>query len=404
MRFLLVLLHRYLGLATALFLAMAGLTGSLLAFQHELDAWLNPSFYRTLASAEALPAPVLIERLEAREPRFRIWYMEYPEAPGHSAMVALAPRIDPSTGAAYPVEHKVVYLDPADGRSLGERHWGACCFQAENLVPFVLELHHNLSLPGNWGLWLMGLVAMLWVLDCLVALILTFPRGTPFLGKWAKAWKVKRGSRYRFTFDLHRAGGLWLWLLLLPVAVSSVAMNLPSQVFKPVVSLFSPITPSVYEARGQLPRDTLGDTRMDFAAIHARALQEARRLGIPQRLGELYYSTEYNFFGAGFGDHHGAGGSAWLFFHGTDGRLLGEEIAGRGSLGERFYRLQLPIHGGGIAGLPGRILIAVLGLAIAGLSITGVYIWWRKRGARRHGEARRRNAIEPSRDQASRNW
>ena len=44
---------------------------------------------------------------------------------------------------------------------------------------------------------------------------------------------------------------------------------------------------------------------------------------------------------------------SWLFFHGTDGRLIGEEIAGRGTPGERFYRLQAPIHGGRIAGCRG---------------------------------------------------
>lgn len=109
---------------------------------------------------------------------------------------------------------------------------------------------------------------------------------------------------------------------------------------------------------------------------------EAARLGIAEPIGELYYSFEYNFFGAGFGDHDDPMGKSWLFFHGSDGRLLGQEVAGQGSWGERFYRLQYPIHGGRIAGLPGRIAIAALGLAIAGLSLTGVYIWWRKRRAR----------------------
>ena len=43
MRSILLYLHRYLGLAMALFLALAGLTGSILAFHHELDEWLNPA-------------------------------------------------------------------------------------------------------------------------------------------------------------------------------------------------------------------------------------------------------------------------------------------------------------------------------------------------------------------------
>ena len=37
MRSVYVVLHRYIGLATALFLALAGLTGSVLAFNHEID-------------------------------------------------------------------------------------------------------------------------------------------------------------------------------------------------------------------------------------------------------------------------------------------------------------------------------------------------------------------------------
>ncbi|WP_049309468.1 PepSY domain-containing protein, partial [Pseudomonas aeruginosa] len=152
--------------------------------------------------------------------------------------------------------------------------------------------------------------------------------------------------------------------------------------FKPLVSLFSPIEPSVYEARGRLPREQLGETRLDYDRTFQLASVEAARLGIAEPIGELYYSFEYNFFGAGFGDHDDPMGKSWLFFHGSDGRLLGQEVAGQGSWGERFYRLQYPIHGGRIAGLPGRIAIAALGLAIAGLSLTGVYIWWRKRRAR----------------------
>ena len=74
----------------------------------------------------------------------------------------------------------------------------------------------------------------------------------------------------------------WLWLLLAPVALSSVALNLPSQVFKPLVSLFSPIEPSVYEARGRLPREQLGETRLDYDRTFQLASVEAARLGIAE--------------------------------------------------------------------------------------------------------------------------
>jgi uncharacterized iron-regulated membrane protein len=35
-----------------------------------------------------------------------------------------------------------------------------------------------------------------------------------------------------------------------------------------------------------------------------------------------------------------------------------------------------------VGGLPFRLLISVMGLAVAGLSVTGVLIWWRKHVAR----------------------
>lgn len=392
MRNLLVKLHRYGGLAIALFLVLAGLTGSVLAFWPELDEWLNPGFYHGAGGEPALTPEQLAARAEADDPPLRVWYLALPEEAGRSALLALVPRLDPASGEPYPGRDLVRYLDPASGAVLGERHWGECCFSREQLVPFLLEFHHNLTLPGAWGLWLMGGVAMLWVLDCLVALLLTLPRGRPFWQKWRPAWWIKRGHAYRTTLDIHRAGGLWLWLLLLPLALSSVAMNLPEPVFRPLVSLFSPVPPSVWSERSVQPAGHFGSSLRDFDRAYAEAARHAAALGLPGLPVELYHSAEYNFYGASFGAADSPRGRAWLYFDGSDGRLLGQEIPARGSLGERFYRLQLPIHSGRLLGLPGRLAIAVLGLAIAVLSVTGVLIWWRKRRARRLGRRKRRPA------------
>lgn len=45
MRLVLVCLHRWLGVATAIFLFVSGLTDALIAWDHEIDAWLNPSSF-----------------------------------------------------------------------------------------------------------------------------------------------------------------------------------------------------------------------------------------------------------------------------------------------------------------------------------------------------------------------
>ena len=65
MRQLYVLLHRYLGLVIAAFLALAGLTGSLLAFHHELDEWLNPGFYEAPSEGVVQQPGALVDKLQA---------------------------------------------------------------------------------------------------------------------------------------------------------------------------------------------------------------------------------------------------------------------------------------------------------------------------------------------------
>jgi uncharacterized iron-regulated membrane protein len=393
-RSVLVLLHRYLGLATAVFLALAGLTGAILAFHHEIDEALNPEFYAAPAEGRPLALVALAERAQRDHPQMQIIYVETEGEAGHPALAVGEARPDPVSGAVPELDYNWIYLDPVSGETLATRYWARCCFAAEDFIPFIYEFHHTLTLPGIWGYLLMGVVAIAWTLDCFIALVLTFPRGRPFFAKWKSAWLVKRGGgSYRTNLDLHRAGGLWLWLILLPVAVSSVAMNLPDQVFRPVVSLFSPVEQSVYYQRSFLSAEEIGETRQGYAEIFLRGRDEAARAGVDKPIYALYLDTVHNYYAVGYGSHDGDGlGSPWFYFDGGDGRLLRADIPGRGTAGEIFEQLQFPIHGGRIAGLAGRIVICVAGLVIFMLSVTGIVVWWKKRGARRLGAVRRTQA------------
>jgi uncharacterized iron-regulated membrane protein len=71
-RGVLVRLHRYAGLALALFLAFAGLTGSVIAFSEELDAILNPTLFHTPSSGPILAPTALQRRVERALPGARV--------------------------------------------------------------------------------------------------------------------------------------------------------------------------------------------------------------------------------------------------------------------------------------------------------------------------------------------
>ena len=74
--------------------------------------------------------------------------------------------------------------------------------------------------------------------------------------------------------------------------------------------------------------------------------------------------------------------AANLYFDGLNGELLGDRLSWKGTAADIFAQAQFPIHSGRILGLPGRILVSLMGLVVAALSVSGVVIWWRKRRAR----------------------
>jgi uncharacterized iron-regulated membrane protein len=365
------------------FLAIAGLTGSVIAFAQEIDSWLNPELYKSAGIGTPLPMAALVQRVEQSDPEIRVMRIEPPFGIRESALLTVELRQRRGSGEVPQRAYDQVFAEPVTGAVLGTRLWGAARPERAHLVPFLYKLHYSLHIPGPWGLWLMGAIACAWCLDCFIGLYLTLPRGRHFLAKWGRAWKIKSGAvLFRTSFDLHRAGGLWLWAVLLMLAVSSVSLNLRTELFTPVVSVFSAITPSIFDLR--VPDGMDREPGLSFDEIASRAEQEARRLGWIMDLGSVAYIASQDVFGVRFdAETFWAGDSRFLYLDGRDGRLLGRYVLGDGTAGDIFTVAQFPLHSGRIAGLAGRIAICIAGLAVTALSITGVMIWWLKRSRKR---------------------
>jgi uncharacterized iron-regulated membrane protein len=239
---LLVALHRYLGLTIALFLVVVGLTGSVIAFHAELDAWLNPDLFYA-AEARALSTSELVRRVEAADPQARVAFVEVNLKPGRSAMLYVEPQSETIV-----LDYNQVFADPSNGEILGRRQYGSCCLARRAVIPFLYNLHRRLTMPGHWGEWLLGGVAVLWLIDCFVALALATPGQIFSLRRWKTAMGVRfRGSAYRITFDLHRASGLWTWLVLGVLAFTSVYLNLGDEIVKPLTNAVSTLSPTPYD-------------------------------------------------------------------------------------------------------------------------------------------------------------
>lgn len=400
MRPILVLLHRWCGLFIALFLFTAGLTGAVISWDHELDEWLNPHLFDAQSAGPAQEPLQLVDALEARDPRLQVSFMPLALEPGHALGIFIDPRIDPATGKAYKLGFNQLGVDPVTGDIQGQREWGAISLSRENLLPFLYKLHYSLHIPEGFGIELgvlfFGIVAIVWCLDCLVALWLSFPN----LRSWRKSFAFRwRQGGYKLNFDLHRSGGVWVWLLLLILAVTSVSMNLERQVVRPLVELFSPLTPSPFASRTPVTLDEQIVPQLDRRQAIAVASAEARRLGWQAPPGGLFHSAEFGVYGVGFyapGDDHGSAGlgNPWIYVDSRSGELAGAHVPGTGSAGDIFLQAQFPLHSGRIIGLPGRILVSLLGLVVAGLSLTGLVIWAKKRRSRVLADQRSRAASQ----------
>jgi uncharacterized iron-regulated membrane protein len=390
MRSWLVKLHRWLGLASALFLLLAGASGAIIAWDHELDAWLNPLFFHSPQTGSAVPALTLAQRLEAAQPQLQVRYLPLASVAGASLNIFVEPRINPATAQPYALSFNQVALDPVSGALLAKRQWGAAELSRENLLPFIYRLHYSLQLPPfkgiEIGIWLMGLIAIGWTLDCLASLWLAFPSRH----SWRKSFLFRwRDGGYRLVFDLHRSTGVWIWLLLLMMAITSVSMNLEHQVMRPLVSLFSHLSPAPLAGRSVAGVDTR--PTLPAAKLLTLATIEARKRGVQTPAGALYFARESGVTGVSFfayGEQEVGLGASWVYLDSASGRLVAASIPGQGSAGDQFMQAMFPLHSGRLFGLAGRILISLAGLLVALLSLTGILIWLKKRRARRGPQRR----------------
>jgi uncharacterized iron-regulated membrane protein len=409
-RRLLVTLHRWFGLTAAVFLFISGATGAVISWDHELDAWLNPDMYVARTVGEPLPGLEIVRRIESADPRVRVNYIPLVAEPGETVIAYVDARIDPVTGKPFEPGYNQVAVDPVSGALQGRREWGAVSLSRHDLLPFLYKLHYSMHLPdlGGYevGTLFMGVIAVAWVFDTLIALWISFPGWKAWRRSFAFRWSA---GGHKLVFDLHRSGGVWLFLLVLVIAVTSVSMNLNAQVVRPLVGLLSPLADSPFASRRAIEPGHEVAPKVSVASALALASAEARRRGWSAPTGGLLVTPSFGVYGVGFfdaGHEHGDGGlgNPWLYIDMQTGALVGADVPGTGSAGDIFLQSMFPLHSGRIIGVTGRVIMTFMGLMVAVFSATGVLIWARKRRARVHAQrvARAPAAAprEPARDPA----
>jgi uncharacterized iron-regulated membrane protein len=374
--------HLWLGLTIGLVFALIGLTGSILVFWQEIDAWLNPALHEVAAPPEGRaayrPLNELVQAADAVMPSgARRSTMYYPRHEGLAFWffyeLPVAGEKDPQSLNAL--------VDPYTGEVKGTRVWASPERIFERpLVSFLFELHYDLLLGWERGGWIVGVIGILAFLSTLTGLIVWWP----LTGKWKQAFTLKRrASVERFNHDLHKTFGVYSALVLLTVLISGVYFNFGDR-FRWLVNCFSPVTPVKQFKSTPLPGAT--PISPDDALARANERYPEGRLywfSAPNTPNDAYVLTKHVDFGGIFT------GRRQIVVDQYSGEILHVADPLTGTAGNVFIQWQWPLHSGQVLRMPGRILVLLSGIACAVLFSTGVVRWLQKRRARMTGRYRR---------------
>jgi len=400
LRRVLAWLHRWVSLSAGLLLVVLGLSGSLLVWQSEIDATLNPGWFQPLP---ACAAPAADDA--AQPPVARVLAVLQQHAPGRQAAIVVAPH---QPGAAYQVwerrdadglrrEH---FIDAACGRYLGMRDRGRVIWDARHLVPTVYELHRYLW-SGENGALTVGAGGLVLLGLGLTGLVLAWPRQAWRWSAWARVLGIKwRAAAVRRWYDVHRAVGFWLAPLLVLMTVTGAAMVF-SDTARTWVAAVLPFEKQAKAPRASngaaigaapgvapAPAPSLGPD--DWVALAQRQFPHAHwsRLTLPRGTGAVEVRLLQP------GEPRADTGNTRVRLT-PAGALLQRYDPLNAPAGNVVINWLFPLHSGEAFGVAARVLWTAFGLVPALLLATGLWLWWRRTRAagRARGNARGAQAV-----------
>lgn len=356
-------LHRWIGLSLGPLLALTALLGAVLVVALPIDRYAHPDFFVARSAGQATPPPLALEPLRQR------LLAEFGPAtdltlrPPRRAGETLWVRVRASQWAG------TLYLDPATGAEQGRRgtHEGA--------YNLLFELHSSLLMEDT-GKGILAFAALAYLLLLVTGVVLWWPT------RWPPSLRIVLDKGLlRGLFDLHRTGGAVLGLL---IAVS---------VFTGAYMAWRPLGGFISAAAGQqpfkppaVPAAPAGAPRLSLDELVARAQQvfPGQPIGYAQVPGKPNRPMRVRFRLPD--DPHPNGiGSVWL--HPLTGEVLAVRRWQELDAGNGMVAVVYPLHTGELGGPLHEAATAVLGLALAGLGLSGIWLWWRRRTAA--GAARR---------------
>jgi len=352
-----VLAHRWVGLTLGLIIAVLGLSGSILVFEHEIDAALNPALLRVEPQSTPQSFNAIVQAAADAHPGWSARYFQRgSDDPAASYMVMLR---GPDQA------EKQVYINPYTLAVLGER-------SGLSAITVVRHIHGEL-LMGEPGSIFVGVLSFLCVAFVLVGIVLWWPAK----GAFRRALTVSDTTEPRRKMrEWHNVFGAWPAVLLLLASIT----------VPPLVWMGNTDGGPQRAAGGPgggPPREAAPDTppkmlTWDEAAAFAANEAPGQYVGLILRQEGPRGIYMVRFWPPG---ESAVSKQSNVIMPLSGGRIIRVQRPAQPSLAS-IYKTDVAanIHSGAILGLPGRVIMFAAGLALPALFFTGVAMWWLGKG------------------------
>jgi uncharacterized iron-regulated membrane protein len=344
MRKLLFNLHLYGALAVGIFVVIIGVTGSIMAFEDDIDRLLNPKLFDVAAEERHMPVAGLLQAAAKAYPGQRVAMMRLPQGLNDSVYFTARGQ-------------KQVFLNPYTGAVLGER-------SSKTWLATVHTLHLRLLMGESGAAVVTGVTAVLLFL-VMSGIFLWWPY---------KRVTVKWGaSASRIHFDLHNTAGIYSALFLLVLGTTGIMIHFGDDIEKYLhksagTERIGRNIPSVVQP-GAAP---ITPDQAVEAALAALPGAKAHMISLPPNPKASYLVWMH------YPEDLTPGGRSWVNVDQYSGKAVGFQNSRTAPAASRTIIINRAIHTGDILGYPTKILVCLSGLMLIVQAITGYSMWWKK--------------------------
>jgi len=333
--------HSWLGLITGLFLVMMGISGAILVFHDSMEETIPVNTSTNLFQK----SPDYDKSIATVQNKYPLWEIRLAKFKKDKAIVFDLRNLK---------ERRKVFVNPSTAEIIKDLDYH------NQFTSWLLKLHYSLH-AGIVGRILILIFGILFFLSLITGIYLY---RNSILKTLSFKVKVKKKKKKSFYSSLHRYVGVWALIFNLVLVITGIVLSYG--VSKSALNTaLSPASPEIVTSVNRILNE-LKKNNPEFTPTYIRLpKQQTAQISIYGNYDEdpFFFSEFSNSFQIDY----------------KTGEILSMSKISEDNLLNKLDSMVSPLHYGEYGGIWIKILYSFIGLSGPFLSITGFYLWWKRK-------------------------